>query len=257
MSKQPLRYIPFKIISGYLVILAIITFAGIKIFSENALFFKIDSESVIEESKLTTLSTLQHKIVTVERYARNTVYSTNEQDLVFLQAKIDTLIVDINETKKELDQFKEVNLLDVVISLLDQKLANVVSLQQLREKQVMEQDVNFAITNLQQLEEQYRKLKIEDFVKEPEKLGNYEKNVINDFVGYLNKNIPDDSTNTISQRQMDSILVSSKNLLNQVKVANEQKRAQYEEEEKKITEKRKRYFRKNSSNFFDCRKSNY
>jgi len=239
MSKQKMRYIPFKIIFGYLVILAIITFAGLKLFSENALFFKIDTEAVLEENKLTTLSNLQHKIATVERYARNTVYSTDQEDLAFLKSKIDTLITDINHTKIELDQFKEVNLLDVVISLLEQKLTNVISLQQLREKQAMEQDVNFAITNLQQLEEQYRKLKIEDFVKDPNKLGNYEKNVINDFVGYLNQHIPDDNTNTISQRQMDSILVSSKNLLNKVKISNEEKRKTYEEEEKKLLKNEK------------------
>jgi signal transduction histidine kinase/CheY-like chemotaxis protein len=234
MSKLKLTDIPFKIITGYLIILAVITFAGIKLFSENALFFKIDADSIHEESKLTTLSNLQHKIARVERFARNTVYSTNSDDIILLNQRIDSLIVDIDYTKEELTQFKEVNLLDVVISLLKQKSANVTSLQQLREKQDAEKDVNFAITNLKQLEEQYRKLKIEDFVKEPNKLGKYERNVINDFVSYLNKNIPDDDTNTISQRQMDSILVSSKNLLNKVKVSNEEKRKKYEAEEKKL-----------------------
>ena len=234
MGTLKLRNFPFKIITGYLVIMVIITIAGVKLFSENTLFFKIDTDSVFEESKLTTLSNLQHQIVTVDRYARNTVYSTNKEDISYLNARIDTLIVNINKTKVELDQFKEVNLLDVVISLLKQKSENVASLQQLREKQAAEQDVNFAITNLKQLEEQYRKLKMEDFVKDPNKLGNYEKNVINDFVAYLNTNIPDDDTNTISQRQMDSILVSSKNLLNKVKISNEEKRKKYEEEEKKL-----------------------
>lgn len=234
MSTLKLRNIPFKIIAGYLVILAVITFAGIKLFSENALFFKIDADAIHEESKLTTLSNLQHKIARVERYARNTVYSTNPNDIIVLNTKIDSLVTDIDETKLDLEQFKEVNLLDVVISLLKQKSDNVASLQQLREKQDAEKDVNFAITNLKQLEEQYRKLKIEDFVKDPKKLGKYERDVINDFVSYLNKNIPDDDTNTISQRQMDSILVSSKNLLNKVKLSNEEKRKKYEEEEKKL-----------------------
>lgn len=234
MSSSKLKKIPFKIISGYLIILIIILSAGWKLYTENALFFKIEENKTFDESKLTTLSSLQHKIAKVERFARNTIYSTQARDIIELNTKIDTLILEIAATKTQLKQFEEVVLLDTVSNLLLQKSSNVASLQNLRSKQETEKDVNFAIVNLKQLEEHYRKLKIEDFVKEPNKLGKYESKVITDFVEYMNQNIPDDSTNTISQKKMDSILVSSKNLLNQVKITTEAKRKAYEQEEKKL-----------------------
>ncbi len=239
MNKSTLKNIPFKIILTYVFMLTIIIFSGWKLYDENALFFKIDANKTYDESQLTTLSGLQHKISKVERFARNTIYSNNPNDIVDLNLKIDTLVSEINLTKDQLKNFDEIVLLDTVTNLLKQKSSNVASLQNLRSKQETEQDVNYAILNLQQLEEHYRKLKIEDFVKDPNRLGNYERGVINKFVDYLNQNIPDDSTNTISQRKMDSILVSSKNLLNKVKISNEAKREAYEAEEKKLLQNEK------------------
>ena len=234
MNKSSLKNIPFKIIFTYIILLAIILFSGWKLYDENALFFKIDANKTYDESQLTTLSGLQHKISKVERFARITIYSNNPHDIVDLNLKIDTLVNEIDFTKQQLKNFEEIALLDTVTNLLKQKSSNVASLQSLRTKQEMEHDVNFAISNLTQLEEHYRKLKIEDFVNDPERLGGYERGVLNKFVDYLNQNIPDDSTNTISQKKMDSILISSKNLLNNVKVSNELKREEYEAEEKKL-----------------------
>jgi signal transduction histidine kinase/CheY-like chemotaxis protein len=81
------------------------------------------------------------------------------------------------------------------------------------------------------MESSMRKLQLEDFVKSPATMGNYERNVLQKYVAYLNQNIPDDSTNTLSKKASDSIISVSKILLNQVQkeTANKKKLLNLEE----------------------------
>ncbi|MNR50746.1 hypothetical protein D3C85_1703120 [compost metagenome] len=66
------------------------------------------------------------------------------------------------------------------------------------------------------MEFKLRKLELQDFTKSPNQLGSYQRNVLQQYVDYLNQNIPDDSTNTLSKKASDSILANSKKLLSNV-----------------------------------------
>src|SRR5690606_21117427 len=58
-----------------------------------------------------------------------------------------------------------------------------------------------------------------------------QQRVINEYVEYLNENIPDDSSNTLTKKQMDSILVSSRQLLGQVRQATTAQKKSFETQE--------------------------
>ncbi len=64
-------------------------------------------------------------------------------------------------------------------------------------------------------------------------MGDYERNVLKKYVAYLNQNIPDDSTNTLSKKASDSILSVSKMLLNEVQKETANKKKLLSLEEKK------------------------
>ncbi|MBQ0116825.1 MAG: response regulator [Flavobacterium sp.] len=234
MFKNKLSHIPIKFILGYIILLAIAVAAGFVLYTENALFYKMDHTKTVENNKVILLSTLISNISKVERVSRSTVYSENPTDFSDYVKTTDTLIDNISRIKAQLQDYEDVYLLDNIKDLLRQKTENIITLQNIRNKQSLEKDVTTAITNMQKLEEHYRKLKVEDFVKTPNDLGDYQRKVLHDYVSYLNQNIPDDTTNTISQKKMDSILVTSKNLLLKVLKSNEEKRKAYEAEEKKL-----------------------
>lgn len=234
MFKNKLSHIPIKFILGYIILLAIAVAAGFVLYTENALFYKMDHTKTVENNKVILLSTLISNISKVERVSRSTVYSENPTDFSDYVKTTDTLIDNISRIKAQLQDYEDVYLLDNIKDLLRQKTENIITLQNIRNKQSLEKDVSTAITNMQKLEEHYRKLKVEDFVKTPNDLGDYQRKVLHDYVSYLNQNIPDDTTNTISQKKMDSILVTSKNLLLKVLKSNEEKRKAYEAEEKKL-----------------------
>ena len=84
------------------------------------------------------------------------------------------------------------------------------------------------------MEFKLRKLELQDFNKNPNQLGSYQRNVLQKYVDYLNQNIPDDSTNTLSKQASDSILANSKKLLSNVKIKAEKKKESLNFEENKL-----------------------
>src|SRR5690606_10700545 len=108
------------------------------------------------------------------------------------------------------------------------------AIREVRGRYLVENDVRRAIRDMDQLEDRYRKLQITDFVSNPQSLDPYQQRVINEYVEYLNENIPDDSSNTLTKKQMDSILVSSRQLLGQVRQATTAQKKSFETQEIKL-----------------------
>ncbi|MEP6929446.1 MAG: hybrid sensor histidine kinase/response regulator, partial [Flavobacterium sp.] len=125
-------------------------------------------------------------------------------------------------------------LLDSVTYLLSEKTDNIKQLKTIKNKAEDEVSVNTAINEITKMEFKLRKLELQDFTKSPNELGNYQRNVLQKYVDYLNQNIPDDSTNTLSKQASDSILANSKKLLSNVKLKAEKKKESLNFEENKL-----------------------
>lgn len=227
-------YISYKVIIGYLLLITLIVVAGFIIYSENNTFSATESKIEIENSKVLKVSALFSKMYETESQARLTILSNSQEDYQNYINQTNALKLDIDSLKTLLTTHYQTVLLDSVKYLLTKKTNNIQELKIIKSKASGEIAVKNAINDLTKMELSLRKLKLEDFVKNPSEMGEYQRSVLVKYVAYLNQNIPNDDTNTLSQKALDSMLVKSKNLLNDVKQETAQRNITLNKEEKKL-----------------------
>lgn len=229
-------YIPYKVIVGYLLLIGLVAFAGYLIYSENTLFTSTENKIEIENNKILKVSALFSKMYETESQARLTILSNSEKDYQNYINQTNELKLDIDTLKTLLTTNYQTVLLDSVKFLLTKKTNNIQQLKIIKSKATEEIAVKNAINDLTKMEDSLQKLRLEDFVKDPAALGAYQRSVLVKYVAYLNQNIPSDETNTLSQKALDSMLVKSKNLLNDVKKETSKRNEILNKEEKKLLE---------------------
>lgn len=210
-------YIPIKVFISYLILAALFVGVGWFLYSESTVFSKTESKTAKENDKILKVSNLLSNVYKAESLARITIQSDSEKDFKNYASKTDSLKSDIDSLKLLVTTTYQITLLDSVKLLLSKKTQNIKQLKAIKNKTDDEASVKNAIEDLTKMEASLRKLQLEDFVKYPAAMGDYQRNVLKKYVAYLNQNIPDDSTNTLTKKASDSILLASKTLLNQVK----------------------------------------
>ncbi len=228
------RYTPIKVLVSYLVLAALFVGVSWFLYSENKGFSETESEAVKENGKILKVSNLLSDIYETESLARITIQSDLNKDFKKYTSKTDSLQLQIDSLKTLVTTQYQVTLLDSVKLLLSKKTNNIRQLKVIKNKTNDETAVKNAINDLTKMEYALRKLQLEDFTKNPADLGTYQKSVLQKYVTYLNQNIPDDSTNTLSKKDSDSILMVSKTLLNRVKKETEKKKFLLNLEENKL-----------------------
>ncbi|HEX9151875.1 MAG TPA: hybrid sensor histidine kinase/response regulator, partial [Flavobacterium sp.] len=227
-------YIPFKIFISYLILAVLFVGAGWFLYTESTVFSKTESKIAKENSKILKVSNLLSNVYKTESLARITIQSNSEKDFKNYTAKTDSLKSAIDSLKLLVTTPYQIVLLDSVKILLSKKTYNIKQLKAIKNKTDDEVSVKKAIDDLTKMEASLRKLQLEDFVKYPLAMGEYQRNVLKKYVTYLNQNIPDDSTNTLTKKVSDSILLASKTLLNQVKKETTKKKELLNFEEDKL-----------------------
>lgn len=226
-------YIPAKIFISYLILAALFIGVGWFLYSESTIFSTTESKIAKENSKILKVSNLLSNVYKTESLARITIQSNSEKDFSNYLSKTDSLKSDIDSLKLLVTTPYQMTLLDSVKLLLSKKTQNIKQLKAIKNKTDDEVSVKNAIEDLTKMEASLRKLQLEDFVKYPSAMGEYQLNVLKKYVSYLNQNIPDDSTNTLTKKASDSIVLASKTLLNQVKKETEKKKKSLNIEEDK------------------------
>ncbi|MFV5696738.1 hybrid sensor histidine kinase/response regulator [Flavobacterium sp. ZT3R17] len=227
-------YIPIKIFISYLILAALFVGVGWFLYSESTVFSNTESKIVKENSKILKVSNLLSNVYKTESLARITIQSDSEKDFKNYVSKTDSLKSDIDSLKLLVTTPYQIILLDSVKFLLAKKTQNIKQLKAIKNKTDDEVSVKKAIADLTKMEASLRKLQLEDFVKYPSAMGDYQRNVLKKYVAYLNQNIPDDSTNTLTKKASDSIVLASKTLLNQVKKETAKKKESLNIEEDKL-----------------------
>jgi signal transduction histidine kinase/DNA-binding response OmpR family regulator len=227
-------YIPYKVIVGYLLLIGLIAVAGYIIYSESTIFSTTENKIEIENSKVLKVSALFSKMYETESQARLTILSNSEQDYQNYINQTNALKLDIDTLKTLLTTDYQTVLLDSVKFLLTKKTNNIQDLKIIKSKATGEIAVKKAINDLTKMELTLQKLRLEDFVKNPSEMGEYQRNVLIKYVDYLNKNIPSNDENTLSQKALDSMLVKSKNLLKDVKQETAKRNEILNKEEKNL-----------------------
>jgi signal transduction histidine kinase/DNA-binding NarL/FixJ family response regulator len=227
-------YIPIKVFISYLVLAALFVGVSWFLYSENRGFSEIESKAAKVNNKILKVSNLLSNIYETESLARITIQSDSDKDFKNYISKTDSLKLEIDSLKLLVTTQYQITLLDSVKLLLSKKTNNIKELKRIKNKANDETTLKKAINDLTKMESSLRKLQLEDFIKNPAELGSYQRSVLKKYVAYLNENIPDDSTNTLSKKESDSIITVSKTLLNAVKNATLKKKFTLNSEENKL-----------------------
>lgn len=227
-------YTALKVLFSYVALLALVVTVGWFLYSENQVYNKLENKIAFEKTKILRVSKLFSNVYKTESLARKTIQNNSEVDFKNYLIETDSLKSRIDTLKQIVTTQYQKTLLDSVTYLLSEKTKNIQQLKTIKNKAEDEVSVNTAIDEITKMEFKLRKLELQDFNKNPNQLGSYQRNVLQKYVDYLNQNIPDDSTNTLSKKASDSILANSKKLLSNVKLKAEKKKESLNFEENKL-----------------------
>jgi signal transduction histidine kinase/DNA-binding response OmpR family regulator len=227
-------YTAIKVLFSYVALLALVVTVGWFLYSENVVYNKLEDKIALEKTKILKVSRLYSNVYKTESLARQTIQSNSEKDFKNYLIETDSLRKRIDTLKQIVTTEYQKTLLDSVTFFLAEKTENIKQLKEIKNKADDETSVNNAIDEITKMEFNLRKLELQDFTKNPNQLGSYQRSVLQQYVDYLNSNIPDDSTNTLSKKASDSILANSKKLLSSVKLKAEKKKESLNFEENKL-----------------------
>lgn len=227
-------YMPIKVLFGYLALIGLVVVVGWFLYSENVVYNKLEDKIAFEKTKILRVSKLFSNVYKTESLARKTIQTNSEKDFKSYLIETDSLKSRLDTLKQIVTTEYQKVLLDSVAYLLSEKTENIRQLKTIKNKADDEVSVNNAIDEITKMEFKLRKLELQDFTQNPNDLGSYQRNVLQKYVDYLNQNIPDDSTNTLSKQASDSILANSKKLLSDVKQKAEKKKESLNFEENKL-----------------------
>jgi len=226
--------IPVKVFVSYMILASLVAGVGWILYTENMDYSKIENKIAFEKNKVLKVSQLFSNVYKTESLARKTIQSNSETDYKEYIQETNSLQNRIGILKKSLSSEYQIKLLDSVMVLLTEKTQNIKHLKAIKSKTSDEASVNEAIEELTQLELSLSKLKLQDFTRNPEKLNSHQRNVLQNYIDYLNQNIPDDPSNTLTKKETDSILAASKRLLSKVKLETEKKKESLSIQESKL-----------------------
>jgi signal transduction histidine kinase/CheY-like chemotaxis protein/HPt (histidine-containing phosphotransfer) domain-containing protein len=226
--------IPVKVFISYFALVALVIGVAWFLYSENIVYSKIESKIASEKNNVLQVSKIFSNLYKTESLSRKTIQSNSEKDFRDYIFQTNLLQVQIDSLKNAVSNQYQKKLLDSVTILLHEKIQNIRQLKNIKNKNTDETSVNNAIEELTKLEYSLQKLQLDDFTKNPDQLTNYQRSVLEKYVNYLNKNIPDDSTNTLTKKATDSILSASKELLSIVKRETEKKKESMNLRENKL-----------------------
>jgi signal transduction histidine kinase/FixJ family two-component response regulator len=227
-------YTAIKVLFSYVALLALVVTVGWFLYSENVVYNKLEDKIALEKNKILRVSRLYSNVYKTESLARQTIQNNSEKDFRNYLSETDSLKCRIDTLKQIVTTEYQKTLLDSVTFFLAEKTENIKQLREIKNKADDETSVNNAIEEITKMEFNLRKLELQDFTKNPNQLGSYQRNVLQRYVDYMNSNIPDDSTNTLSKKASDSILANSKKLLSSVKLKAEKKKESLNFEENKL-----------------------
>ncbi len=216
MKDESKNRFTFKIIFSYLVLAVLFLVAGYFIYTEIRVI--LYNETADEtDIKLLKTGALVTDLYEAESLSKLALQNKTQANFNAYAAKIDTILMKIDTLVVLSTHPQQKNQLDSVQILLKQKVANSNELRSLKVKNEANSSIDNALKEFQKMESSFGKLTAYDIHPNPESLSNYERKVLEDWVKYLNDNIPADSSDIPDSEKIDSILNASKVLLVEAK----------------------------------------
>lgn len=219
MNNEPKNKFTSKIILSYLVLTFLAAISGYFIYSEIRTYTSSETEDE-NDSKLLKTGSFLTALYESESLSKLALRTKTKESITIYTQKIDSIYLEIDALKELTASVNQKSLLDSVQRLLQQKVANSKDLINLKINADPNGSINEALKEFQKMEASYGKLTIENFEKNPENLTPFKRKVLEDWVAYLNANIPSDSTAAPDAKTIDSIINASKIVLAKAKINN-------------------------------------
>ena len=205
------KYTSLKLLLSYLLLLGLMAFA---------VWYLLQQQSKLNQL-LKSDSSDENQLVYTELI--RDLYETDNQSKIALQTKskqnINLFIKANNAISQKLDSLKtdalleDSGIIDTLKQFLNYKKENVLELVKLQDNVNVSFSIEQVVSKIENIEEIKGKLKLENLFINVEDFNPYQRKVAQDYVDYLNDNVPKDSSNTISAKEADSILTASKIIL--------------------------------------------
>jgi signal transduction histidine kinase/DNA-binding response OmpR family regulator len=207
----------FKVAISYLMLCVLALGAGYFIYSEIQVLLNNET-SAQSDTKLLRTGSLVTQIYEAESLSKLALQTKTKQNFNAYAQKIDSVFNEIDSLKQLAIDPSQKAKLDSVKLLLEQKVANSNELSSLKVKNENYSSIDNVLKEFRKMEASFGKLTVYNFEKNPEKLSPYKRKVLEDWVAYLNENIPADTSSIPDSEKIDSVLNASKTLLAEAKI---------------------------------------
>ncbi|MEL6916466.1 MAG: ATP-binding protein [Bacteroidota bacterium] len=208
--------ITLKVMFSYLVLACLALVAGYFILSEVRVFLSTET-SQENDAKLLKTGSLLTELYEAESLSKLALQTRTKKNFNAYAQKIDSVLIKIDTLKLLTESDYQKRLLDSVQILLQEKVSNGNELRNLKVKNASNNSFDNALEELDEMEASFGKLTVKNFNENPEKLEPYKRKILEDWVAYLNQNIPENTSEVSSSKKIDSILATSKSILDKAK----------------------------------------
>lgn len=227
------RKITFKVLFGYITLGILATIAGWLVFSELGNFTATQTDDLKERHKLIKISSLVADIYENESLARAAMQLNTSEKFTAYISQNDSLINTIDTLRVLVNNDYQKALLDSVRVIFDKKQHDLNELRRLKDNNTSEKSIEQTINKLKSIDPLLGKLSIDYYIENPETADPETKEIMERVVNSLNDLRAKDTVSKVDQKQIDSIVTTSRNMLRTIQqdVASQRKELMLKERE--------------------------
>lgn len=210
------RKITFKVLFGYITLGILAAISGWLVLSELGNFTSSQTDDLKERHKLINISSLVADIYENESLARAALQLNTETNFEAyisqnerLMHTIDTLSILVNNPYQKA-------LLDSVKTIFDKKQNDLSEVRNLKDNNTSEKSIEQTIDKLKAIDPILGKFTLDDYVENPKTADPKTKEIMERVVQSLNELSAKDSVKKVDQRQIDSIVTTSRQMLKKI-----------------------------------------
>lgn len=214
--KASSRKITFKVLFGYIALGILAAISGWLVFSELRNFTAAQTDDLKDRDKLIRISGLVADIYENESLSRAALQLNTDSQFNAYLLQNDSLLSTIDTLSDLVNNAYQNALLDSVKVIFDKKQRDLTELRRLKENNNAEKSIELTINKLKSIDPILGKLTLEDYVENPKAIDPKTKEVLEGFIQFSNDLKAKDSVSKVDQRQIDSIVTISRNMLNKI-----------------------------------------
>ncbi|TRZ46403.1 ATP-binding protein [Robertkochia solimangrovi] len=211
------RRITVKVLISYIALALLVVVVGKIVYNEINSFTRAQEDDTLEKNKIIRIGKLLNLLYESESFARSAIQSNREEPFENYLNKNESIIVEIDSLQKMVINDHQQKLLDSVKLLIRQKVNNIRDLRQIRHSDNAEKALEKAIAKFSNIEETLGRLSLTDFVASPSTIPLERRQQLQEWINILNRNIPRDSTNTVDEKTLDSLVIASRAMLEDIR----------------------------------------